>query len=548
MSILDVFALLGGVGLFLYGMMQMSSGLKNAAGDNLRIILEKATQNRVVSVMVGVLVTLMIQSSSATDVMVIGFVNSGLMNLQQALGVIMGANIGTTVTAQLTAFNLSAYAPMILFVGAVMYLFMSNAQVRHIGSVIMGFGMLFEGIALMKTAIVPMSETPEFVAILQGLSNPFTALLFGVAFTALVQSSSSSIAIFQTFAIQGILDYHTTVYLIIGAAIGSVTPNLLASLTTNRDGKRTAILNLVFNLIRACILMLLITLFPQVLTLIQSLAPGDIGRQIANTHTIFAILAVVVEFPMANLIVRLSRKIIPIHPEETQKAEHQRLVYLTPLNTIPVAVALSQAKLEIVRMGKFAERSLRTAIDCFLERDEEKRNQVLELESIVDYLDSHITQALINMRYHHMTDKELNRLSRMLLVVSDIERISDHAENLTKYMLRMKEQKVEISEPAMQDLREISDATMAAMHIALEVFEGDQFDRLSEAEWLENIVDDLEERCVKNHMARLLNATCNPVCGVVFSDMITDLERCADHAVNVAFSLSGKTEKTIVKD
>ena len=453
MSILDIFALLGGVGLFLYGMMQMSNGLKNAAGDHLRIILEKATQNRVVSVLVGVLVTLMIQSSSATDVMVIGFVNSGLMNLQQALGVIMGANIGTTVTAQLTAFNLSAYAPMILFVGAVMYLFMKKAQVRYIGSVIMGFGMLFEGISLMKAAIVPMSETPEFVAMLEGLSNPFAALLFGIAFTALVQSSSSSIAIFQTFAIQGILDYQTTVYLIIGAAIGSVTPNLLASLTTNRNGKRSAVLNLIFNVIRACILMVLITVLPQVLTWIQMLAPGDIGRQIAHTHTIFAILAVLIELPLSGLIVRLSQKIIPILPSETQKAEHQRLVYLTPLDKIPVAVALNQAQLEIVRMGKFAERNLRTAIDCFLERDEEKRQQVLETEAVVDYLDGQITQALINMRYHHMTDKELNRLSRMLLVVSDIERISDHAENLTNYMVRLKEQRVSISEPAMEDLR-----------------------------------------------------------------------------------------------
>ena len=548
MSILDVFALLGGVGLFLYGMMQMFDGLKNAAGDHLRIILEKATRNRVVSVLVGVLVTLMIQSSSATDVMVIGFVNSGLMNLSQALGVIMGANIGTTVTAQLTAFNLSAYAPVILFVGAVMYLFMKKAQVRYVGSVIMGFGMLFEGIALMKAAIVPMSETPEFVAMLRGISNPAAALLFGLAFTALVQSSSSSIAIFQTFAIQGILDYQTTVYLIIGAAVGSVTPNLLASLTTNRNGKRSALLNLIFNLIRACILMLLITVFPRVLTLIQSLAPGDIGRQIAHTHTLFAIFAVLVELPLSNLIVRLSRKMLPVLPSETQKAEHQRLVYLTQLDTIPVAVALSQAKLEIVRMGKFAERNLRTAIDCVLERDEEKRRQVLETEAVVDYLDGQITQALINMRYHHMTDKELNRLSRMLLVVSDIERISDHAENLTKYMLSLKERRVSISEPALEDLREISDATMAAMHVALEVFAGDQFDRLDEAERLENVVDDLEERCVRNHMDRLLDSTCNPVCGVIFSDMVTDLERCADHAVNIAFSLSGKSEKSFVKD
>ena len=548
MSILDLFALLGGVGLFLYGMTQMSSGLRNAAGDRLRVILEKATRNRVMSVAVGVLVTLMIQSSSATDVMVIGFVNSGLMNLFQALGVIMGANIGTTVTAQLTAFNLSAYAPVILFVGTIMYLFMKKAEVRYVGSVIMGFGMLFQGIALMKAAIVPISQTAAFVAMLKGLSNPFAALLFGVLFTALLQSSSSSIVIFQAFAIQGILDYQTAVYLVIGAAIGSVTPNLLASLTTNRNGKRTALLNLIFNLIRACLLMVIITLIPQVLTLIQSLSPGSIGRQIANTHTIFAIVAVLVELPFSHLIVRLSQKIIPVIPSELGKAEHQRLVYLTQLDKLPASMALSQGKLEIVRMGRFAERSLRTAVECFMEQDSEKAEQVFELESIVDYLDEHITQALINMRYHHMTEKELNQLSRMILVVSDLERISDHAENIAQYMQRMKERRASLSEEGRKDLEEISQATLTAVQVSLEVFAENQFDRLDEAEWLENIVDDLEERCVRNHMDRLMSDTCNPVSGVIFSDMVTDLERCADHAVNIAFALSGTDEKHFIKD
>ena len=568
MSILDVFALLGGVGLFLYGMMQMSSGLKNAAGDNLRIILEKATRNRVVSVLVGILVTMMIQSSSATDVMVIGFVNSGLMNLSQALGVIMGANIGTTVTAQLTAFdlgsyapmilfvgtvmylfNLSAYAPMILFVGAVLYLFMKKDMVKYVGSIIMGFGMLFEGITLMKQAIIPMSQTEQFIALLEGLSNPAAALIFGILFTALVQSSSSSIAIFQAFAIQGILDYYTVVYLAIGAAIGSVTPNLLASLTTNREGKRSAVLNLVFNIIRAVILTVLITVFPQILEFIRNLAPNDVGRQIAHTHTIFAILAVLIELPMSNMIVNISRKIVPVLPEEHEKDERYRLVYLSGLENIPAAVALKQAQMEIARMGKFAEENLQTSIDCVLERDESKVKQVCELEAVVDYLDSQITQALINMRYHHMTEKELNRLSHMILAVSDIERISDHAENLTQYMMRLKEQKVELSPEAEKDLIEMCQAVMAATHISMEVFASDDFDRLQEAEWLENVVDDLEERCVDKHMERLLNNTCNPVCGVVFSDMITDLERCADHAVNIAFALSGRSEKQhIVKD
>lgn len=549
MSILDVFALLGGVGLFLYGMMEMSSGLKNAAGDNLRIILEKATRNRVVSVLVGILVTMMIQSSSATDVMVIGFVNSGLMNLSQALVVIMGANIGTTVTAQLTAFDLGSYAPMILFVGTVMYLFVKKATIQYIGEVVMGFGMLFEGITLMKQAIIPMSQTEQFIALLEGLSNPAAALIFGVLFTALVQSSSSSIAIFQAFAIQGILDYHTVVYLAIGAAIGSVTPNLLASLTTNREGKRSAVLNLVFNVIRAAILTILITIFPQILDFIQSLAPHDIGRQIAHTHTIFATLAVLIELPMSNMIVKISRKIIPVLPEEQEKDERYRLVYLSGLENIPPAVALKQAQMEIARMGRFAEENLQMGIDCVLQRDESKVKPVFELEAVVDYLDSQITQALINMRYHHMTDKELNRLSHMILAVSDIERISDHAENLTQYMLRLKEQKIDLSPEAEKDLIEMCQAVMAATHISMEVFANDDFDRLQEAEWLENVVDDLEEQCVDKHMERLLNNTCNPVCGVVFSDMVTDLERCADHAVNIAFALSGKSEKHhIVKD
>lgn len=289
MTLLDAFSLLGGVGLFLYGMTVMSAGLKDAAGDNLQAILEKATSNKITAVFVGMVMTILVQSSSATDIMVIGFVNSGMMTLFQALGVIMGANIGTTVTAQITAFNLAAYAPVIMFLGVVAFLFIKNNTVKYVGEVIMGFGMLFVGITIMKTAIAPLSQSEAFIRVISGLDNPFLAVLFGVAFTALLQSSSSSTVIFQTFAVQGLLSYHTAVYLVIGAAIGSVTPNLIASLTVNRNGKRSAILNLVFNLIRAVVLMILIAIFPQILTAIQSLSPNDIGRQIANTHTMFEI-------------------------------------------------------------------------------------------------------------------------------------------------------------------------------------------------------------------------------------------------------------------
>lgn len=542
MTLLDIFSLLGGVGLFLYGMTLMSTGLRNAAGDKLRVILEKATGNRFMAVLVGFTVTLMIQSSSATDVMVIGFVNSSLMTLSQAIGVIMGANIGTTVTAQLTAFNLSAYAPMILFAGAVMYLFLKKNLVRDIGSIIMGFGMLFVGIGSMKQAIAPLSQTKEFIALLSGLQNPVAAILFGIAFTALLQSSSSATVIFQAFAVQGILSFPTAVYLVIGAAVGSVTPNLLASLTANRNGKRTAILNLLFNTVRAILLGTLVTLVPQILVLIQKLSPGDIGRQVANAHTIFALTAVIVEFPFANLLVKLSQMLIPVLPEETRKAEHQRLVYINQLANIPPAVALANAKLEITRMGQFALKSLQTAVDCFFEQDMDKVQKVLDLEDTVDYLDHNITKALIALRSHRLHTPERTRLTKLLLVVSDMERISDHAVNLTEYMTKLAERKGTISEAGRADLMQIAKFSLESVAFSLKVFDSEDYSKLDEVERLETIVDGLEESCIANHVNRLMNGHCDPFGGVVYSDFVIDLERCADHACNIAFSLSGKEE------
>lgn len=538
MELLDIFVLLGGVGLFLYGMTQMSSGLKAAAGDNLRIILQKATSNRIVSVGVGVLVTLMIQSSSATDVMVIGFVNAGLMNLSQAIGVIMGANIGTTVTAQLAAFNLSDYAPLILFAGAVMYLFLKNGLLKNIGAVILGFGMLFEGIGLMKTAIAPLSQSEGFISLLSGLNNPILAILFGVVFTALLQSSSSSIVIFQTFAAQGILTYETAVYLVLGAAVGSVTPNLLAAITANRNGKRSAILNLLFNLVRCVLIGTIITLFPQPLHLIQALSPGDVARQIANTHTIFAIFAVLVELPFAEYIVKLTEKVIPLHEEETRKSKDQRLVYLNSLDSLPAAVALGQARLEVSRMGQFALENLRTSIEYFFDMDEEKAQAVLDKEDTVDYLDHNITQALIGMRYHHLPPRDLNRLGRLLLDVSDIERISDHAVNIVEYRQKLELRKGTLSEASLSDLHRIADATLKSVEYGLQVFAEDRFYDLPTMEQLEDIVNREQERCISNHVERMMEAVCDPMGGVIYSDMVTDLERCSDHIINVAYSLS----------
>lgn len=538
MTLFEFFSLLGGVGLFLYGMTMMSTGLKNACGENLRVILEHATKNKVISVIVGIAITMLVQSSSATDVMVIGFVNSGLMSLNQAIGVIMGANIGTTITAQITAFNLSAYAPLIMFVGAIMYLFIKKDMVKYVGSVILGFGMLFEGIALMKGAIAPLAETPAFVSFISTLENPVVTVLFGMLFTALLQSSSSATVIFQAFAVQGIISYEIAVYLCIGAAIGSVTPNILASLTMSRNGKRTALLNLLFNLIRACILMLLLAVFPQILTLIQRLSPDNVGRQVANTHTIFAIFSVLLMLPFSSYIVKLSQKLLPLRPEETRAMEDRKILYMTQTGAIPPAVAVSQAQREITRMGMIARNNLKSAVDCFFQLDDSMAAEVEEREDTVNYLDREIIAKLVDLRTLEMSPRDLGRVYHMALVVADIERISDHAENIVEYEAQMRSQKAVLSQEALTELQELADLSLQSIDLCLEIFANDDYDRIQEAEDLEDMVDDKQETIIANHVKRLMSATCNPLGGVIFTDMATDLERCSDHAINIATALT----------
>lgn len=536
MQITDIFKLLGGVGLFLFGMSIMSTGLKNACGDNLQNILECATKNKVVAVFAGLLMTVLVQSSSAIDVMVIGFVNSGMMNLPQAIGVIMGANIGTTITAQITAFNLALYTPLILFAGAVMYLFFKKSIVKHIGSIIMGFGMLFAGITMIKEVVGPLSDSDEFISFISTLNNPALAVAFGVGFTALLQSSSSSIVIFQTFAVQGILTYNTAVYLVIGAAIGSVTPNLLAGLTANREGKRTAVLNLLFNLIRAILLITLINIIP-LTDWICRLSPNDVGRQIANTHTIFAVIAVLVELPFTKFIIRLAEKIIPVNPEENKTRSDRSLVYMNQLDNIPVSVALHQTQREICRMGHIAANNLNNAIKCFFDYNAEKAADVRNNEETVNILNHSIADAMLQLKTLDLTTENMRRVSMMTIAVTDIERLSDHAENIVEYIEEMNSKKASLSESALDELKSMAKDTIDAVFLSIDIFETEDYSKLDEIELLESNVDNYEKELIHNHVERLMNSNCDALSGIIFSDIVTDLERCSDHAINLAYAL-----------
>ncbi len=540
MSAAEFFILFGGIGLFLYGMSIMSTGLRSACGEKLQVMLGKATKNRPVSILAGIGVTVLVQSSSATDMMVIGFVSSGLMTLLQAVGVIMGANIGTTITAQITAFNIGMLAPLILFVGAVACLFLKNKTARDIGRVVLGFGMLFEGIALMKGAIAPLSETEGFRRFVENLENPLLLVLFGVAFTALLQSSSSSTVIFQAFAIEGLITYSDAVYLIIGAAIGAVTPNLLAGLTSNRAGKRCAVLNLIFNLLRAALILAVFTAFPRSLSLIQSLSPNDIGRQIANTHTLSALVSVLCLAPLAGSIVKLSEKVIPITEQEKRRSEEKQLVYLNQpqIASIPLVMTLGLARREISRMGHISIGNLKLSMDSLFELDTEKLRRVFETEETVDYLTENIDSKLVELRTTNMTPKYMNMLYHMIQIVDDLERVSDHAENIAEYAQKLMEKKAVISEAAMNELKELSHATMDSMNEALEIFEFEKYEQIPEMLALEEYVDEVVERITQNHVERLMSEKCDPNGGVIFTDMAIDLERCSDHAVRIATALS----------
>jgi phosphate:Na+ symporter len=535
MTIAEVLSLLGGVGLFLFGMSIMSTGLKNSCGDNLQVILEKATTNKAVAVFVGLLMTVLVQSSSATDVMVIGFVNSGMMTLAQAIGVILGANIGTTITAQITAFNIATFTPAILFVGAVMYLFMKKDLVKHLGSFFMGFGMLFQGITIMKAAIAPLAQSVMFKNFLAGLTNPFVALVFGIAFTALLQSSSSSTVIFQTFVAQGILDYNVAVYLVIGAAIGSVAPNLLASLTANRNGKRSAILNLLFNVIRAMVIIVIINVTP-LLTWIQSTS-SDPARQIANTHTIFAFIAVLIIFPFTDYIIKLTYMFIPELPEETRAAEDRQLVFMTQVNNVPPNMAIHQAQLEAARMGAIAAENFEKAIDCFFDYSPEKVEDVEQREETVNILNHSIQDAMVKLQTLNLTPAMLRRISAITIAVTDMERISDHAENIIEYATRMKNKKTKLSKKAAKELKDMADNSMEEVELAIDIFTSENYENLGKIEKLEKKVDKQEKQLINHHVERLMENKCEPIAGVIFSDMVTDLERCADHAINIAYAL-----------
>ncbi len=538
MDLFGVFMFLGGLGLFLYGMKIMSDGLELAAGDRLRLVLEKTTKNRFAGIGVGTGVTALIQSSSATTVMLVGFVNAGLMTLSQATGVIMGANIGTTITGQMIAFKLDNYAPVVLFIGVVLYLFVKNRSVKRISLIIMGFGILFMGMGIMSKSIAPLKDSETFRAFLISFDNPLIAILVGTVFTAIMQSSSAAIGVMEAFAMQGLLTLDTAVYIVLGMNIGTCITAVLASFAASRDSKRTALIHVLFNVMGVVIFGSAVALIPGIVTIVENWSPGDYPRQIANFHTFFNIATTIILVPFAGTLVYIVKKLIP--KQKSEERVERRLMYLDKHITITPAIAVTQAHREVCRMGRLAYDNYLNSIQAFFNQDLKLASEVLEVERTINFLNHEITGCLVRLRGLDLPDKDIENLSLMFSVVSDFERIGDHAENIAEYAQLLDSQHLDFSEVALSEIRTLADSSAQTVLLSLETYENREIHNISAIRELEDRTDELRDIAIEGHLQRLMTDACNPRTGVVFTDMVSDLERCADHATNIAYSLLGE--------
>lgn len=538
MSVGTILTMAGGLGLFLFGMELMSDSIEKVAGARLRRILEIFTTNRFMGMIVGIIFTGIIQSSSACTVMVVSFVNSGLMNLYQAAGVILGANIGTTITSQLVSFNLSKIAPLILLVGVVVMMFTKKEKVRKVAEVVVGFGILFVGLSTMSQAMANMKNEPQVVNLLMSLKNPFLATLMGFALTAIIQSSSVTVSIVLLLANQDLLPLPITLYIILGCNIGACATAMLASMTGKKDAKRAALIHLLFNIIGTVIIYIaLFVAGDQIVELIKSIS-ADNGRFVANAHTLIKIAQVIMLFPFTGWLVKMTYLIVPGEDQKVGYRESYQLKYIGDKVVFNPATAVVEVIKELERMASLAEENLNRAMNALITLDEEDIEEVYEVEKNINFLNHAITDYLVKINQTTLPIEDLNSLGALFHVVNDIERIGDHAENVADAARQRKEEGVSISKEAQKELGDMLEMVNKIIRYAVEMFAKSDESHMQEIVTLEDQVDEKERELQKKHVERLTKGECSPEAGMIFSDIVSGLERVADHATNIAFAIT----------
>jgi len=547
MELTDFLGLLGGLALFLYGMQMMSDGLEDAAGNRMKQILEKLTSNRILGVLVGAGITAVIQSSSATTVMVVGFVNSGLMTLQQAVWIIMGANIGTTITGQLIALDVGMLAPLFAFIGVAMIVFLKNPKAHHLGKILAGLGVLFIGMDMMGTSMAPLEESEAFVSLMTKFSNPILGILAGALFTAVIQSSSASVGILQALASGGLIPFSSAVFVLFGQNIGTCITAVLASIGTNRSAKRTTIIHLLFNLIGTTIFTILCFTSP-VTDLIASITPGKPAAQIANMHTTFNIVTTLLLLPFGNLLAALATKILPDREEDIVT-----ITALTKLNeefgrsrtTLgSSAVHMDLLRQEIKRMLIMAGNNLRASYECVLNADPSAFPTIEENEEIIDTLNKEISQYISKILVHNNSGDNVADIEQYFLITGNAERIGDHAINIGGYSEVIQKKNIIFSEDASIELRNMQEITQKAIHRVLSK-ESDVSKWLSDIAAMEQKIDDMTNSYREHHLNRMREGKCSEEACVLYSELLTDFERIGDHVLNVAQAYSKLHDRTL---
>lgn len=530
MTVWNVVALLGGLAMFIFGMNLMSDGLKLVAGSYLKKVLEKLTQNRIVAMIVGAGLTALIQSSNAMCVMVVGFVNAGMMELERSVGILMGAKIGTTITGQLIAFNISEIAPIIAFIGVAITMFAKKPKAKNVGQIIASLGILFIGLGEMSKAMGPLASEAWFQDILKRFSNPVLGMLIGIVFTVIIQSASASVGVLQMMALSGVMGFHQAFYIMLGMNIGASVAPALASIGGRKDAKRVAMIVVLFESIGMALFMLVTQLFPQTLDWIIQTSPDNPSRQIANANTIFECTTVLVLLPFAKYLVKMAKWLVRGH----DKKEAASLHYIDESGYQSGTVLVGQIDQEVGRMHKLVRDNIEASTKVYYDEMPISEETFDENELAIDFLNKEITAALIRTSELGLAEKEAVHIGNLFHIVSDFERIGDHAENVLGYAKQMKENKQKFTNKALKDLKELSLSVYKIFDLACEHFAHPEPELYEVIYNLEASIDDQVEKMKNGNIKRLSKSKCEATQGLYFSEILIDLERVADHCMNIA--------------
>lgn len=530
MTVSNIVELLGGLGAFLFGMKYMGDGLELAAGSKMKDLLEKLTRNKILGFLLGMFVTVVIQSSSATTVMVMGFINAGIMDLAQATGVIFGANIGTTITSILIALDVSAIAPFCICVGAFMMLYTKKAKLKHIGQVILGFGLLFQGLHTMSAAMKPLGQVVWFQSFIMNAKNPILGILVGALICAVIQSSSAAVGIVQALALQGLMPLHFASYLICGINIGSAMPTILASMSARNNAKRAAMIYLIYNVV-GCVVMAPVTMLTPYTDLIERLIP-DPMFQVSVVHILFKVVAAAILLPCTNLVVKLTYKLIP-----KQKHEDAARLEFIDVNLVGnPSVSLLQIRSEVDRMAKLVEENLSLSMEGILAGEPRHAETITENEGVIDYLTDAISDYLVKFNVQELSATDANYVRRVFQALSDLERIGDYAEHLLHISERCTEKSLTYSDTARQEVTELYDNVKQLYSTAVARFHTQDLgiDSLKHLARLERENRKKTKQAQQNHMDRLRAGECSAEAGIMFGEVLTSLNRVGGHSINIA--------------